>query len=85
MKPGYIAWDINYLVGRKQLERLSWGLLNLNGQLLDSCKLNNYSRDTFLVRIALPEGKEDLFRIITNLTPEKPFQNTNGTTQTQDR
>ncbi len=72
MKPGYVAWDISYLVGRKQLERLSWGLLNLNGQLLDSYKWPHYARDTWMVRIALPAGKEEMFYIITSIVLATP-------------
>lgn len=58
-------WDINYIVGRKQFEALAWGLLSCGGQLLDSYKHANYSRDTFSVRISLPPDKVETFKIVT--------------------
>ena len=67
-------WDINYLVGRKQMETLAWGLLTCHGQLLDSFRHTNHLRPTFSIRISLPADQVDMFKTVTRIELHPPFK-----------
>ena len=68
-------FDVNYIDSQAKMLRLMNGLLAVNGQLLNSFLMpkESYPRDTYMIRIKIPEDKISEFLARTGLQLFKPL------------
>ena len=67
-------FDVNYIDSQAKMLRLMNGLLAVNGQLLNSYRMPNYQRDTYMIRIKIPEDRMTEFLVKTGLHIHKPLE-----------